>query len=80
VRVFAQPGDLRRVSAGAAVLGERDARHGEAVRDAAEALGLLVAEAVGVDRVDDDQVEPPADRVRQTLFELEQLLHRHLLG
>ena len=35
---------------------------GEAVRDTPQPLGVLVAEAVGVDGVDDDQVEPASDR------------------
>ena len=37
--------------------------------DTPEVLGVLVAEAIGVDGVDDDQVEPASDRVRESLLE-----------
>ena len=74
-----QPTDVRRLRSGTAMVRERDADGRRPVGDGPQPLGLLVAEAVRVERVDDDQVEPAADRAGQLALELEDLADRHVL-
>ena len=61
-----------------AVLLERCVDRTAAV-ERSQLLRLVVAEAVRIQAIDDDQVEPAADRIAQREVEFEQLVQRHLL-